>query len=362
MTTGRDDDVVEPLTIDAFGVAVAVLAPDAESRAAWAAQWTRCLVEGVEPAATIDAAGLIRSDEPDVTDYSLTTRVTTTALAQVGASRLSLHAAGLTDDQGRVLALVAASGTGKTTAARMLGRHLGYLSDETVSVGPDLGVRPYQKPLSVVVDPEVPFRKRQVPPGDLGLREPVLPARLTRLVGLRRGDGLSGLPSGLRRLTLSEAVSLLIPQTSFVTVFPAPVLELTRLVHRVGGMWELGYVEIGEHLDELRGLLDLPGQPDDAWQHLPPAAPPTDGPAGSLARTPWSDAVAYDDAVVVLVDALSYRLDQLAATLWLALDAVRTPAQLVATAVDVHGPHPEADRLVSDALDVLVEGALVHRF
>ncbi len=360
--TDRDDDAVEPLTIDAFGVPVAVLAPDAAARAVWAAQWARCLVEGVEPAATIDAAELIRTDEPDVTDYSLTTRVTTTALAQVGASRLSLHAAGLTDDQGRVLALVAASGTGKTTAARTLGRHLGYLSDETVSVGPDLDVQPYQKPLSVVVDPDVPFRKRQVPPGRAGAARACPACAADAPGGSAPGDDASGLPAGLRGLSLSEAVSLLVPQTSYIAAFPAPVLELTRLVLRVGGMWELRYVEIDDHLDELRGLLDLPGRPEDAWQHLPPVAPPTDGPAGSLARTPWTDAVAYDDAVVVLVDALGYRLDQLAGTLWLALDGVRTPAQLVATAVDVHGPHPDADQLVSDALDVLVDAALVQRF
>jgi hypothetical protein len=349
---------VEPLTIDAFGITVAVVAPDDECRARWAAQWARCLVADAEPAVTIDAAEAVRADEPDVTDYSLTTRVTTAALEQVGSSRLSLHAAGLTDDLGRVLALVAASGTGKTTAARTLGRHLGYLSDETVSVGADLDVRSYQKPLSIVVDADVPFRKRQHPPEELGLREPVLPARLTRLVGLSRG----GPEPGLRPISMSEAVTLLVPQTSYVTGFAAPVLEITRLVHRVGGMWELGYAEIGDHLDALQGLLDAPDQPDEVWQHLPPLAPPTQGPAGSLARMPWSDAVAFDDAVVVLYDALTYRLDHLAGTLWLTLDAPRTTTELAQAAVDVHGPHPDADRLVSGALDVLVEAALVRRF
>ena len=92
---------------------------------------------------------------------------------------------------------MAASGTGKTTAARTLGRHLGYLTDETVSVGPDLDVLPYQKPLSVVVDPDVPFRKRQhATRTSWGCAGPSLPARLTRLVGLRRGADASGLPAG----------------------------------------------------------------------------------------------------------------------------------------------------------------------
>ena len=50
---------------------------------------------------------------------------------------MSLHAAGLADRDGRALALVAASGTGKTTAARTLGGTLGYLSDETVSSAAD---------------------------------------------------------------------------------------------------------------------------------------------------------------------------------------------------------------------------------
>ena len=73
-----------------------------------------------------------------------------------------------TDDGGTV-ALVAASGTGKTTAGRVLGRRLGYVSDETIAVEHDLTVRAYPKPLSIVVNPATPRVKHERSPDDLGL-------------------------------------------------------------------------------------------------------------------------------------------------------------------------------------------------
>ena len=53
-----------------------------------------------------------------------------------------LHAAGIADADGLVVALVGPSGMGKTTASSYLARHgFGYVTDETVSIGPG-GRRP----------------------------------------------------------------------------------------------------------------------------------------------------------------------------------------------------------------------------
>ena len=69
-----------------------------------------------------------------------------------------------------MLALVGPSGTGKTTATRLLATRLGYVSDETVSIDPDGTVAPHPKPLSVVARPTAGRGdKQQLSPDDLGL-------------------------------------------------------------------------------------------------------------------------------------------------------------------------------------------------
>ena len=48
-----------------------------------------------------------------------------------------LHACGVADPEGAVIALVAKSGTGKTTASSQLARTFGYITDETVAIRAD---------------------------------------------------------------------------------------------------------------------------------------------------------------------------------------------------------------------------------
>src|SRR5690242_4779685 len=103
-----------------------------------------------------------------------------------------LHAAGLASDDGGTVALVAGSGTGKTTAGRLLGRSLGYVSDETIAVEHDLTVRPYAKPLSIVTDPTVPTGKHEESPDDLGLRPAAPVLRLAAVAVLERRDDVGG--------------------------------------------------------------------------------------------------------------------------------------------------------------------------
>ena len=353
---------VQPLMLDAFGVLVAVLPPDARTRRRWARQWSRALsASAAERAdATVDAEHVGAEVSLDAVDYSLTTRVTLAALEHVGASRLSLHAAGLADAEGRVLALVAASGTGKTTAARILGTTLGYLSDETVSVGADLDVRPYPKPLSVVTALDSPGHKSQHSPDELGLLRPVSTGTtLHRLVVLDRAAGHE--EHGLEPLSIAEAIPLVLPQTSYMTSFEQPLLALTHVLQVGGGPWMLRYADITEHVTDLHQLLADPDDPPETFTHHPGCAALSEGLDGSFARAPWHDAVEFEDAVVVLVDETAYNLDHLGATVWLALDKPADLAWLVAAAEHRHGEHPDSPRLIGDAIGVLVEAGLVRR-
>ena len=120
-------------------------------------------------------------------DYGLTTQVTMAALKATAGLRINLHAGGVADERHRVLAVVAPSGTGKTTATLALAKRLGYVSDETVSIDPDGTVAPHPKPLSVVLDPQRLRDKQQLSPDDLGLMPTPDEGRLARLVVLQRG-------------------------------------------------------------------------------------------------------------------------------------------------------------------------------
>ena len=350
----------EPLLLDCFGVLVRVLPPDATARGRWVEQWARVRTDRPEEHVdvTVDPRTPPAGDE-DGLDYLMSTRVTGAALGAAGQDRICLHAAGLADAEGRVVALVAASGTGKTTAARALGGVLGYVSDETVAVGRgSLEVAPFAKPLSVVRSPDQPYRKTQRGPDELGLGRPPRTCRLDRVVLLERDpEG----PHGLTRATVTEALPLVIPQTSYLTSFATPILDLARPVGVSGGPWVLRYAEIDEHVTELVGLLDgATGVADALVHHAGRPAEPTAA-AGHLARVPWHDAVEVGDEVVVMAGGLVYRLDNLAATIWLALDRPLSLEELCARAVERHGPHEEARARVSAAVDAMAGHPLLRR-
>ena len=250
MTTPGD---VPSLHVRVMGVTIEIAAADEDTRDRLARQWSRALVAAAPDGAADTVPAPSGAPEwVDVRDYALTTQVTLAALRATAGERYNLHAGGLADDDGRVLAVVAPSGTGKTTATRLLAERLGYVSDETVSITPDGVVHPHPKPLSLVVDPEQPGRKEQRSPDELGLRPTPGSARLARFVVLRRGVPD---PRGLVLLEPMEALLSLIEQSSSVSQATDPLVTLLSLAQDAGGVWALEYDEISEHLDELEALL-----------------------------------------------------------------------------------------------------------
>ncbi len=220
MTPVDSPPQVAPLDVRVMGVVVRIAAEDAETRDRLARQWSRARVETTDddPAVTLTVAPSVPASEA-ASDYLLTTRVTLAGLTATAGRRLNLHAGGLADDRGRVLALVAASGTGKTTATRVLAQRLGYVSDETVSVDPDGTVTPHPKPLSVVTDPRRPMDKEQLSPDDLGLVPTPAAGRLARLVVLHRDPEA---PRGLVLLGALRGMLDLIEQSSSLAQLAGP--------------------------------------------------------------------------------------------------------------------------------------------
>ena len=100
---------------------------------------------------------------------AVTSEVTVAAILERAGELTMLHACGVADQNGAVIALVAKSGTGKTTASSQLARTFGYITDETVAIRPDGTVVPYPKPLSVK-QATPGAAKLQVGPDELGLK------------------------------------------------------------------------------------------------------------------------------------------------------------------------------------------------
>ena len=340
------------VVVRAFGVAVGIPVVDADTATRLRRQWSRAQTTA-PPDVRIDAAGLAHL-EPDQHDYAVTVRVTMRALEATAGTRLNIHAGAVADDAGRALAVVGASGMGKTTAIRALATRLGYLTDETVSLTADLSVHPHPKPLSLITDPALPNRKASVSPDDAGLRTPPEHAKLRRIVLLRRGHGTAGLVP----VSTPEAIVEIVPQTSSLALLDAPLLRLSRVIDQCGGAFALHYDEVTDHLDDLVDLLA-----DTCEEPWPPVHHPSVDPGvptpGRWSRSPWLDAVQYDDELVVMVESIAHLLGGLGTTVWLALARPASVAELVAVAEAEHGPHPDARGLVEAALTQLAERGLI---
>ncbi|MDF8264701.1 hypothetical protein [Luteipulveratus flavus] len=295
-------------------------------------QWSRCLTgpASAAPDLVVDLTGALTTEESaDETEYRVTTRVTRAAIDAQRGRRLLLHAAGVADPvTGRMLILVAESGGGKTTAAAVLGRRLGYVTDETVALDDDLTALPFPKPLSVVRRGDDPYDKSQHGPDELGLLP--APARPTAAaVMLLARDPERDEPPALEAAHVLDGLLALVPQTSALPEIDRPLSRLAALIERTGGIRRLRYREVADAADLLSDVLgEVRATPPSVVAHPPttprpgyPYAPPRPftGPVPpTVQRADYTDAVESAGDVVVLVGANPYRLTGPAARLWLA--------------------------------------------
>ncbi len=325
------------------------------------------VTRGDDGAVRID--GSRRPVADDDLPYALSRAVTLASIERRTGECLMLHAAGLAAEDGSTVALVAASGTGKTTAAAALGTGLGYVSDETVAIEHDLSVRAYAKPLSVVVDPTRRFVKHERSPDDLGLLRAPADLRLAATVVMERDPSLRA--PELEPLGLVEAVELTLPQTSALTRLDRPLDRLARALTAGHGPWRLRYAEVTECADlvaELAAGRAPGGDPGPApwtWvdgRGLPDPGPGTSADPGTGApvrRARFDDAVVADGVVLVLRDRVPVTLPGLAATVWLRSEHPAPLDELVAAATAELGPHPDARQLVVATVRELRDAGLV---
>ncbi len=315
---------------------------------------------------------LLDADVP----YAVSRAVTMASIHRRSGECLMLHAAGVATDDGGTVALVAGSGTGKTTASRVLGQALGYVTDETVCVEHDLRVRAYPKPLSVVVDPQAPRGKRESSPDELGLVRAPSTLTLSCTVLLQRSPDVT--TPVLEPISLVDAMTEVLPQTSALPSLDRPLDRLAVALTTGRGPWRLTYRDIADCVDLVADLAHrrfpdgLPhevtwtwvgGQEaqaaaDPARNRAPDGVPRHDSPA-SWSRAPFRDAVVSDGSVLVMLDRVPVTLPGLAATVWLAAADPVTLADLVDVATASLGPHPDAEEVVAGTVTTLVEQGLL---
>lgn len=351
------------LLVNAVGAVIEIDASqrDEDFRARAAAAWTDARYEGDRVA---DAVAVVPADTEDAAALSaLSTDVTIKALAHRRHDPIwMLHAAGLATDDGRVVVLSAASGTGKTTAARHLSKRYAYVSDETIGIDDTGRVVPYRKPLSIIEQDVVP--KAQVALSSIGGAHP-LPdeLRVAKIVVIDRSPEGPEVPE-VELLDVADALALLGPQTSYLSDGPAPLQRIAALLAATGGAVRLRYREVTGIDGIIDALLDVEPTP------VPPivarTAPVVDASAAeAYRRAETVDELVLESRVAVLrrtpTGGQVHVLDGIGPTIWSAAAGGSSLVQLVDAVVSAHGEPADGDpvTIVQTAVQVLIADGIL---
>lgn len=311
---------------------------------------------------------------------AVTSEVTVAAILERAGELTMLHACGVADSEGAVIALVAKSGTGKTTASSQLARTFGYITDETVAIRADGTVLPYPKPLSVK-QAEPGSAKLQVGPDQLGLNIAPDNPRITAIALLDRVTGGDYQLPVIEPVPLVDAVLALIPDTSSQAAVFQPLQSLCRLIDSVGGVLRVSYSEAADLTDSLAPL--FLAEPDDrpevitAWTPalLEPEAEQADRqareksrekkeepiPGGWLQRTDAVDAVEIGGDLLVLTETEVIRLSGIGPIIWQTAQRPVSLRTLAARIEAIHGLPEGYEVLLDAAVEGLVGQGLLLR-
>lgn len=341
----------------------ASLAPQQlEGTAAQRAEGMRLVVLSKRSAAEVQAdyqeavdVSLIDSRNVALAAETLTVHITMHLLKELAGSRHLLHAAALGNPRtGQTVALVAASGTGKTTAASFLGGHLTYLSDETAIIDTDtLRVSPYPKPLSIIDVDGQP--KQQYDPASRGLTvaQPEQSFVLSHLVVLNR-DKTGQEPLTWERLPLTEALFTIVEQSSGVQKMPRGLAQLADLINRVGGAIKLTYSEISQALpffeSLLAGELELAPRCDDyVYRETDPALGNSGAELCRYRRGRGTSGLESNDDFLLATEGKLTRISVIGWDIWEALASPLDAEELYASMQELYGrvPRPDFDAVVA---------------
>ncbi|GAB3751894.1 hypothetical protein GCM10027599_11280 [Yimella radicis] len=228
------------------------------------------------------------------------------------SAHLLLHAAGVATDDGRVFALVAPSGTGKSTAAaRLCAERFGYVTDELLVIDDEWNVLAFPKPLSLQTGSSDPPVKGCYSADELSLKHPGDRLTLAGILLLNRVDA--------RRRATVEALDPLTAVPRVVAQAPGfthRALPLTRLgeILRAVPVHDVEYSDASQLFDVIDGLAAQSTTPlgHDRWEaKLSHAIGPT-----GVRRASTSDAIGNNGQWCVLVDDVVHQLGPVASFIW----------------------------------------------
>lgn len=346
---------------DACAAWVSLAPQQVEDATVRAVDGFRLVVLSRRPVAEVQAdyaaaveTSVIDSQDVALAAETLTVHVTLHMLKALAGTKHLLHAASLgSPETGRTVALVAASGTGKTTAARFLGSYFTYLSDETAVIDVDtLRVSAYPKPLSIIDVAGQP--KNQYDPAGQGLTvaQPHQDFVLSHVVVLDRDK--SGQASlSWERISLAEALFTVVEQSSGVQKMPRGLAELADLVNAVGGAIRLTYSEIADTLPFFRGLLagelELGPRHDDyTYVETDPAALNVVSGPNCYRRVMGTSGLETGDDFLLASAGKLTRISVIGWDIWEALARPLNVEELYAAMQELYGavPRPDFDAVV----------------
>lgn len=324
---------------------------------------------------TINGEYVVHANSAELLAQRITSEITTEAIHALRGEALMLHASAVALDDGRVIGFVGPSGRGKTTAAQVLGRSYGYVTDETLAVRVDGSVVAYPKPLSIGSWPGV---KSTAPASALGLLEaPADGLRLAAILLLDRRPGIDR--PFVESVPVIEALSDLIPQASHLAALERPLRTLLGALAAAGGVRRVVYSEASS----LPPLIDdvLEQTPDPAPLLLDvgnlaqrdcgcfsskdeePSEPASVERPGAYWRTPYVDALFADDSLIVLRSSRMVVLEGVGPTLWLGAEGVMEDELRDAALSELPEPPAGIDvaAVISETLrDLVAAGVLVR--
>jgi hypothetical protein len=322
-----------------------------------------------------DPAYVIRAASPEALAQRITSEVTIGAIGGLRGGALMLHASAVALEDGRVIGFVGPSGRGKTTAANVLGRSFGYVTDETLAVRIDGSVIAYPKPLSIGSRPGV---KATEPASALGLRG-VLSDRLhlAALVLLDRRSDVA--QPYVESVPITDAVAALVPQTSYLAELRRPLRTLIDAVLSTGGMRRVVYSEASTLPSVIDQLLLPTGDESPLVTEVgtlsqrdcgcfsdtgESAADPSQvETTGAYWRGTYADALMVDDSLIVLVAGSAVVLAGVGPLLWLAADGL-TETELGEIARRQLPEPPvgiDIDAVISESVDAMVAARVLVR-
>ena len=309
------------------------------------------------PAATFQLAAASFAELAE----NLTSQLTVAAILANAGELTMLHACGVADPAtGAVVALVAKSGTGKTTAASVLARTYGYVTDETVAIAWDGSVVPYPKPLSVKHAAGGP--KRQASPDEFGLQPAPAVPYIQSIVLLNRIEGARHTAPVLERVSLGDAVLALVPESSSQAEVVDPLKSLCRLIESVGGVRQVTYSEAADLPSALEPLFRLQLTTQTEW--APAAATTVRQPqvaGGCIQRATPKDAVSIAGDLLIMLDNQIVRLSGIGPAVW---EACADPVSLdgiTRYVGSVHGKPEGYRETVAGAVEQLVAKSILER-